>query len=404
MRKIPVCKLNFRRRLGGSLKKDNGQSLIIVVLAMTAILSMLALTIDGGMAYALHSRMQTAADTAALSGARELALGHNSTAAINRANQILVANGGDLARSTVSVSGGGQVNVTATTLFDTIFGGIVGINQMNISASSAAAWGGITATGSVMPLAVPESWWSPGTVWPLYDSDAGIGPGNWGWVNWGSRGNAKNNVIPPLSDVQISIGDWVESEPGNNTSATQAVGDYWVGQTVTMFLYDITNGEPGRNMQYHVSGFAQFLITEVKATGNPKYILGEFVDYVQLGGVIDPSIQTGNLGVALVAPSDGGGGGISVTSTPVTTTPAATATNTPVPSTATNTPVPAVTNTNVPTATNTPVPPTATRTPVPPTATRTPTPINTNTPTATPTHEPVCVKWHPVTGDCKEWE
>ena len=434
LRKIKMVRwlAKLKRSVGIPMSKESGQSLIIVVLAMTAILGMLALAIDGGIAFALHTRMQTAADTAALSAAREMALGNSTGAATNRANQLLAANGGDPTRSVVSVANG-QIDVRSTTQFDTYFAGILGINQMDISARSAATWGSLVATAGVLPLAVPEAMWNPGTTVTLYDTDAGVGPGNWGWVNWGKRGNAKDNVIPPLSDVQIAIGAWVESEPGNNTSATQAVRDYWVGQTATLFMYDVTNGGTGRNLDYHVSGFAQFLVTEVKATGNPKYIRGEFINYVQLGGTIDPNVGTGNMGVALVAPPDDGG--ISVTSTPATSTPIPTSTQTPVPA-ATNTPVPAATNTPVPAATNTPVPaatntsvaptatktsvpptatntvvpPTATKTPVPPTATKTPVPPTaTKTPvpptaTSTPVPTLVCVKWHPVTGECKEWE
>lgn len=381
--RIGLHQSNRRYKLDGALKQEQGQSLVILVLAMSAIFAMLALAIDGGMAFALHTRMQTAADAAALSGARELALGNGNSVAINRTNQILAANGGDAALSTVTISGGGQVNVTSRMLFDTFFAGIIGMDEINISARSAAVWGSVVATGSVLPMAVPESSWNPGSTVTLYDTDAGVGPGNWGWVNWGSRGNAKDNVVPPLSDVQISVGAWVESEPGNNTSATQAVRDHWVGQTATMFLYDVTNGETGRNMQYHVSGFAQFEITEVQATGNPKYIRGRFINYVQLGGIIDPDVEVGNSGVALVSPPDGGGGGISVTSTPATNTPTPINTNTPTPM-GTNTPTPVETNTPVPTFTNTP------------------TPINTNTPTVTPTPELVCLEWQNK-NKCNEW-
>lgn len=332
------------------MTEETGQSLLVLVVSMTAIIALVALALDGGLVFAFHARMQTAADAAALSSARLLAMDISEQAAIAQANQILAANGADIGASTITITGGKTVNVTAVTPFDTYFAGMLGVNQVNVSASSAATFGSIVVTDSVLPLAVPEDWWSPGSAVTLYNSDAGVGPGNWGWVNWGSRGNAKDNVIPPLSDTQISIDQWIEAEPGANTSATQAVRDYWVGQTVTMFLYDTTNGETGRGMQYHVSGFAQFKITDVKATGNPKYIQGEFIDFVQLGGTIDPSGTFGNMGVALVGLSGGGGGSTPATSAPATATPGSVATATPVPAT--------VTPGGVSTAT--PVPPTAT--------------------------------------------
>ena len=386
---------NPHRRLGQLLSSERGQSLIVLVISMAAIIALMALAIDGGFVYANHSRMQTAADAAALSGARMLAMGESESTAIAQASAILVANGADLGESTIAISGGTQMNVTAVTPFDTFFAGMLGANQVDVAADASAVFGSIVSTGSVLPLAVPEEWWLPNTSVTLYDSDAGVGPGNWGWVNWGSRGNAKNNVVPPLSGAEISIGQWIESEPGNNTSATQAVRDYWVGQSVTMFLYDTTNGETGRGMEYRVSGFAQFEITEVKATGNPKYIVGQFVDYVQLGGTIDPTGSTGNMGVALVASSGGtgggggaGGGGTASTSVPPTATTAA-PTATSVPPTAT---------TAAPTATS--VSPTATT--AAPTATSV-SPTATTEPEPPPTHELVCVEWQNK-NKCNKWE
>ena len=55
---------HLRYSMGGSWMKENGQSMVIVMLALTAIVGMVALAVDGGFAYALHTRMQTAADLA----------------------------------------------------------------------------------------------------------------------------------------------------------------------------------------------------------------------------------------------------------------------------------------------------------------------------------------------------
>jgi len=289
--------------------------MIIVVLSMTALIGMMALAIDGGFAYALHARMQTAADAAALAGAREMAMGNSKSIAISRATQILSANGGDPTRSRFEISDGEQINVTAGIIFDTFFAGILGLEQMNISARSAAAWGGVVATGNVLPLAVLESQWQPGAEVKLRDGgekddkkDDRPSPGNWGWITWGGKGGGtrelRDNVCYP-PDALIPVGQWVDGEPGNKVPGLRAVEDCWLGETVTVLLYDLTNERPGNNLAYRVSGFAQFRILQINDNGSDKYILGEFIDFVQLGGVINPKSKLGNMGVALVAPTGG---------------------------------------------------------------------------------------------------
>ncbi len=245
--------------VGRFMARESGQSMVIIVLAMTTIVAMMALAIDGGIAFALHTRMQTAADAAALSGARELALGNSNGVAIARANQILVANGGDAALSTVTISSG-QVNVTAAMLFETFFAGIVGIDDMDVSARSAAVFGGTASGSGVFPTVVEESIWSPGATVTLHDDDGNPSPGNYGWVRIPGYGNTPiKNVIGDINQgtqdiTPIYIGDGLDAKTGNTSSALDAVQ---VGIIVTIPLYKTTNGGSGSNLVYYVSGFAR---------------------------------------------------------------------------------------------------------------------------------------------------
>ncbi len=52
------------------LKREDGQSLVIVALGMVAFIAILALVIDGGNAYAAKRQAQNAADAGALAGAQ----------------------------------------------------------------------------------------------------------------------------------------------------------------------------------------------------------------------------------------------------------------------------------------------------------------------------------------------
>ena len=53
-------------------KKENGNALVLVSLAMMALLAMGGLAIDGGMLFMTKAQLQKAANAAVLSGAQEL--------------------------------------------------------------------------------------------------------------------------------------------------------------------------------------------------------------------------------------------------------------------------------------------------------------------------------------------
>lgn len=55
--------------------QESGSTIIIIALAMTALLGLTALVVDVGYLYIERSRLQNAADAAALAGARDLITG-----------------------------------------------------------------------------------------------------------------------------------------------------------------------------------------------------------------------------------------------------------------------------------------------------------------------------------------
>ena len=71
-------------------KKENGQSIILVVLMLVGLIAMLALVLDGGKFDTQRRSAQVAADAGALAGAREYCITDNRTAAENRALEYAV--------------------------------------------------------------------------------------------------------------------------------------------------------------------------------------------------------------------------------------------------------------------------------------------------------------------------
>ena len=130
---------------------ESGQSLILVAISILALLSMLVLAIDFGLAYSERRRMQNAADAGALAGAWVLAEGGGDDEIYAAIYEYTVNQNQALSFEAYYLPGneavgGGPVPTTATgikviarTTFPTIFAGVVGFNT--ISAAGTAGGG-----------------------------------------------------------------------------------------------------------------------------------------------------------------------------------------------------------------------------------------------------------------------
>jgi len=139
-------------------KKHNerGQIIVIVALMLTALLAILALTIDGGLTYFQRRIAQNAADSAALAGARAMCAtggGNPYTEA-----RIYAARNGiedpdtnvDVFASQVGLVRSVVVTVTLTN--DTFFAGMIGIDETEVGAVAEAACYPPCSAG-VLPIA-----------------------------------------------------------------------------------------------------------------------------------------------------------------------------------------------------------------------------------------------------------
>jgi Flp pilus assembly protein TadG len=157
-------------RLPRLVQDESGQSLIIVVLAIIALLAFIGLGVDLGLVYVERVRLARAMDAAALAGAQELPI---EVAAHDRALEYLRANGYDTSSACVETRGstlGGasgscagsdaetiiiidtyqfrdapddvntasRINVRATQSVDLTFVRVIGFETMPVSASSTA--------------------------------------------------------------------------------------------------------------------------------------------------------------------------------------------------------------------------------------------------------------------------
>jgi hypothetical protein len=131
------------------LAREDGQSLVIVVLFLAVAIGICAISLDVGHAYLAQRRLQASVDAAALAGAQGLPdLGAANTLADQYGNggdntprgvdgvQMTVAT--RCLKSTPDCSPANVVSVTETGSVKTLFAGIFGIGSINVHATAAA--------------------------------------------------------------------------------------------------------------------------------------------------------------------------------------------------------------------------------------------------------------------------
>jgi hypothetical protein len=134
---------------------------------MVVLLILLALAIDVGSIYRERRRMQNAADAAALAGARDICFGAGWNGSFDNeghparieATAYALQNGAE--EADVTIHGGGWcVTVLATEATETFFGGIIGMNTVDVHATATAACGEARRACGLWPIAFKhDRWW-----------------------------------------------------------------------------------------------------------------------------------------------------------------------------------------------------------------------------------------------------
>lgn len=134
------------KRLAHRIGRDDGQSLVIVVICMVAMLGIAGLAIDVSQWYVAHHRAQVAADAVALAGANCMAVGGTATAGTTPTNCASVANryvsANGFSASTINFNSprSGYITVTVDGAGAHYFTSAVGVVPPTISATSVASW------------------------------------------------------------------------------------------------------------------------------------------------------------------------------------------------------------------------------------------------------------------------
>jgi hypothetical protein len=281
---------------------DRGQVLVIVAVGLVVIIGMVALVIDGGLAWAKQRDTQNAADAVAEAGATVLMQNLAGVSPAKTDADVLtaitqVANdnettirsayytniSGDMltcagvittVESTAAQVGGGcgiptgthGVLATAEEVIDTFLAGVVGMTEFTVAAPATAVTGYLGGTCEaaagcvILPLTFPTImmdcdgtnsvvYTSPATFWPnpsdvmVVPLCGGTSPGNVGWLDWTPTAGGASELAAAItnpSNPAMSWPGWYYVTQTGGPDAIEPDMRTWDGQTVQIPEFDGT--------------------------------------------------------------------------------------------------------------------------------------------------------------------
>jgi Flp pilus assembly protein TadG len=307
----------------GRLSDERGATAVVFALLLVPILGFAAIAVDVGSLYAERSRLQVAADAAAIAVAQDCSRG-NCGDMLATARTLVAANDGD-ASAVQPVLNSVPLSVTASgrTPVKHWFAPVLGFDSTAVTASATVGWGAPSRGTAVLPLTFSYCSFTRQTgglatttaqVVKFSQDDTSPCPGAGG--NQVPGGFAF--VVPDANSCQAtsSLAQLLNSSTGVSLpgGCTQADFDRWLNQTVLLPLFDKAGGT-GSNAWYRVYGYAAFRLTGYAFNGstrsakvvcgpgtNPsvRCITGYFTRYVDLRDAWTYSPDAPSLGASIL--------------------------------------------------------------------------------------------------------
>jgi Flp pilus assembly protein TadG len=284
--------------LNSRLNDDRGAVAVMSALLMVALLGVAAFAVDMGIAYASKRELSVTADAAALAGAQAAGIqlqtlypsGTSCTNAV--AGQLLSSATGaasdvydeqrpqNSAAASVTVACDGpdaiDVRVVAEATHDTVFGVVLGVDQLNPGSQSTARISGSRAYSGLRPFAVCDDNLVRGDQTQTQRSQYAkkdlvscgpLPPGNWGLVDFDGGGNSNADLADwtrygyngPVTVPNPAL----PGDPGIDTSApVKSALDSIVGDVVLLPVAQAWNPGSGNNATFNMPS-----LTAVKICG-----------------------------------------------------------------------------------------------------------------------------------------
>lgn len=315
---------NYFRRLFSRLKAEElGESLLIVVLAMTALVGVTATVADMGAAYVKTAQTQTAVDSAVLAAGLKLPIKSSDSSALaqatSTAREYLTKNGVDDA-STASVTFGDlsdgayhSITVTQPAVSETAFARIFGIDEITFSRSAQSKVVPCAALSDLVPLSIQQDvlneMIATGATqhailkYGLKTDD--VSNGAFGAIDLdGVKGGGANDYTNWLANgyqTKLTLGTVLPIEAGNMTGPTYSgiVARYnacthypsnggckagcYSDDCPRVMKVPVIVYTDSSHKYVRVMGFAAFVLEDYTTYADKGCVIGSYVDMVNIG-------------------------------------------------------------------------------------------------------------------------
>lgn len=297
---------------------ERGQVLPLMAGGLVALLVLVGLVIDTGVAFKERRTAQNTSDLASMAGTRLIADWHmnpastltggdvwtaiDSSAAINGCADPCTwtatytkPNGLHAITELGPVTDSGPipptaqgVKVTTNRSPGTYFIRLIGQDNWAVGASAVAQSSTLSTPppGILLPIGVFDSDYQVGQVYTL--TAGSHGPGNFGWLSW--EGSPSETVLgASICDPDNPAFDfpfWFDGSTGvkNSSEIRDCIDGYIANQTVVYVpVWVQTNDRGGSNLQYEITGVAAFVLTHYDQ--HAVEVQGRFVEFYSYPGV-----------------------------------------------------------------------------------------------------------------------
>jgi Flp pilus assembly protein TadG len=297
-----------------SIKRENGQAIVLTVLFLAGLLGMAALVLDVGSWFREKRQLQLSADSAALAGAQSLP--GSPANATSFALQYAATNGRPVSANDIAISSDYSSNDTITVQEHStapgFFSKLFGINVVNVGASAAARAYLPAQAMYVAPMVVSKN--HPliaGAGCPCFhqsttlDFDPMGAPGAFGMLNL----DGENGTIGSSTEGQwidqgfnkyLPLGDY-KSDPGakfSSANVQNALQDR-IGTVLLFPVFSTLTGN-GQNAVYNIIGWIGFHLDGYVVHGNSATLSGSFTQYIAKGIQASPGSNEPDYGVRTV--------------------------------------------------------------------------------------------------------
>jgi hypothetical protein len=295
------------------IKKEEGNTIILVAFSLVALIAMTGLIIDGGKLFLTKTHLQKSANAAVLSGAQELT--HEEEAVRTIVHETLERHSENHSLEDMKIQMEDKVSVDLSREVSLTFSQLFGFDTAPVNVHAAAELGTMGKAAGVAPLGIDESLGLEfNKEYSLKVDQTGVEAGNFGVLALGGTGAAtyEDNLLKGYQN-ELEVGDVLETQTGNIAGKTRSVIQerinscpYPEGEThhrdcsriILIPVYEKLEADGNQLKEVKITGFAYFYITKPMDSKDTS-ITGMFIKRAGTGFVKPVDVNKGAFSIRL---------------------------------------------------------------------------------------------------------